>query len=294
MPADSQTDSWTILKLLEWTQDYFQQASVDAPRLSAEVLLSHVLECPRIELYARFDHVPDDDRRAAYRELVRRASQHEPVAYLVGEKEFFSLALHVGPGVLIPRPESELLVTEAVEFLRAQGGTGNVWDVCTGSGCIAVAIAKQLPDVTVLATDISAEAVAVAAQNAARHGVDDRIRAREADLLNRPGDCAEPAVFDVITANPPYVGDDEPVAECVKREPDVALYAGPDGLNAIRPMIAGAPAHLRPGGLLVLEFGCGQADAVRDLIIDQDAFDEPRILLDHQELERVAVTVRVE
>jgi release factor glutamine methyltransferase len=245
-------------------------------------------------LYAHFDRVVDDAQRTAYRELVRRAAQHEPVAYLVGEKEFFSLKLHVGPGVLIPRPESELLVTEAVEFLRAQGGLGSVWDVCTGSGCIAVAIAKQVPDATVLATDISAEAVALASRNAARHELDHRVRVREADLLARPPDCPEPDVFDVITANPPYVGDAEPVAECVKHEPDVALYAGPDGLAAIRPMIAGAPAHLRLGGLLVLEFGCGQADAVRDLIVDQDAFDEPRILLDHQELERVAVTVRVQ
>ena len=282
------------MKLLDWTRGHFDQAGVDSPRLCAEILLAHVLGCQRIELYARFDYTPDDDQLAAYRQFVRRAAEHEPVAYLVGEKEFYSLKLVVTPDVLIPRPETELIVAEAVEFLRSLGRPGFLWDACTGSGCAAVAVAHQLPDVTVLATDISPEAVAVAAENARRHGVDGRVQTAVADLLDRPAGSNGPALFDVISANPPYVADSDPVAECVKREPPVALYAGKDGLKFIRRLIAAAPEHLAVGGAFIMEFGCGQGDAVRDLIADSEQLSEPHILEDHQQLERTAVAVRTQ
>ena len=280
------------MRLLEWTTGYFSDGQVDSPRLAAEMLLASVLGCQRIELYARFDHVPADAQRDAYRQLVRRAAEHEPVAYLVGCKEFYSLRFTVTPAVLIPRPETELLVAHATDRLKALGRETFMWDTCTGSGCVAIATARQIDGVTVLATDISAEAVAVAAGNAADHGVDERVLCRQSDLLTRPADCADLPAFDVITANPPYVaaGDDLPAV--VRHEPAGALLAGPDGLDVIRPLIAAAPDQLADGGALVLEFGRGQADAVRDLIVAAGRFAEPAIIRDQQSIERVAVATR--
>lgn len=283
---------WTVLKLLDWTKEFFARSGVDSPRLAAEVLLAHTLGCQRIELYARFDQTPDDTQRGEFRELVRRAAEHQPIAYLVGYKEFYSLRMKVTPDVLVPRSESEMLVSEAVAHLRPLQRNTNAWDVCTGSGCIAVALAGQVSSVRVLATDISAAAVAVAAENAAAHGVADRVECRTSDLLSLPDDCAEMAPFDVITANPPYVADGDEVADSVRYEPAVALFAGRDGLDFLRPIVADAPGFLRGGGALIIEFGLGQADAVRDMVASGGAFGEPRILRDHQRIERCAVARR--
>jgi release factor glutamine methyltransferase len=283
---------WTVLRLLNWTKEYFARAGLNSPRLAAEILLTHVLGCGRIDLYARFDRQPTAAQLKAYRELVARARKHEPVAYLVGRKEFYSLSLRVTPDVLVPRPETEILVDEAVAYLRALPRPGRMWDACTGSGCVAVATAARVPTVTVLATDISAAAAAVAAANAEDHGLTDRVRCRAGDLLCLPDDCGEWRQADLITANPPYVCDGDEVAEEVACEPEIAIYAGPDGLDVIRRLIADAPRFLVPGGALAMEFGLGQADMVRDLIAETDCFEEPRILLDHQELERTAVAIR--
>jgi release factor glutamine methyltransferase len=163
----------------------------------------------------------------AFRQMVKRAAAREPVAYLVGSKEFYSLRFKVTPDVLVPRAETEILVSEAIGHLRCLGRPGRVWDICTGSGCVAVAVAVQAPDAQVLATDVSTAAVAIAAENAAAHGLGERVRCRTADLLTLPEDCADWRDSDVITANPPYVADGEPVAEEVKREPAVALRGGP-------------------------------------------------------------------
>ena len=280
------------MSLLDWTKDYFVRRQVDSPRLAAEMLLAHVLGCERIDLYARFDHAPTDAQRDAYRALVRRAADHEPLAYLVGCKEFYSLRFTVTPAVLIPRPETELLVSRATDRLKALGRPGFMWDVCTGSGCVAVAAARQIDDLTVLATDASADAVAVAAGNAAHHGVDGRVLSRQANLLTRPADCGQMPAFDVITANPPYVATGDDLPPSVRREPPAALLAGPDGLDVIRPLVAAAPDQLSDGGALILEFGRGQADAVRDLIVATGRFAEPAIIRDQQGIERVAVAAR--
>jgi len=164
----AETDqSWTVLRLISWTKDYFAKGGIEDARLAAEVLLAHVLECKRIDLYARFEHEPGPDQLAAYRELVARAGKHEPAAYLVGHKEFYSLEFKVTPDVLIPRPETEMLVSEAIAHVKQLSRPGRVWDVCTGSGCVAVAIATQVKDAEVLATDISPTAIEVAAENVA-------------------------------------------------------------------------------------------------------------------------------
>ena len=288
--------AWTVVRLLDWTRNHFAARGVEAPRLSAEVLLSHVLGCGRLELYTRHAYQPSADQLAAYRELVKRAADREPVAYLVGWKEFYSLRFKVTPEVLSPRPETELLVSEALEHLRRSapvlGRPPRLWDVCTGSGCVAVAVAAQLSEVQVLATDVSPGAAAVARENVEAHGLSGRIRCRVADLLSLPEDCGEFRGVEVITANPPYVAEGDFVAETVRHEPPQALYAGRDGLSFIRRIIAAAPEFLAGGGALVMEFGLAQADAVRDAILASGGFEEPRILRDHQAIERAATAVK--
>ncbi|MHC4294048.1 MAG: peptide chain release factor N(5)-glutamine methyltransferase [Planctomycetota bacterium] len=287
--TDDKSAPWTILRLLNWTQEHFSRCEVDSPRLASEILLGYSLGCQRIELYTRFDHCPTADQLSAYRQLVKRAALGEPVAYLIGEKEFYSLQFKVTPDVLIPRPETELLVSAAVEHLLGLGRPGKLWDVCTGSGCVAVAIASQVPDVTVLASDISAKAISIARENVDAHQLAGRVQCRTADLLNLLKLPGEPNQFDVITANPPYVREGDEVAPSVRYEPPTALYAGKDGLDFIRPIIAGCPPFLTGGGILAIEFGYDQSDAVRDLIIAGGSFESPRILCDYQGIERAAV-----
>ena len=285
-------EPWTVLRLLNWTKDHFVKSQVPEPRLSAEVLLAHALGCKRIELYTRVDYVPKPAELDAYRESVRRAGRHEPVAYLVGTKEFYSLPFKVTSDVLIPRPETEMLVQQALEVLKRHEAPLTVWDACTGSGCVAIAIARQRQDVQVVASDISPGAVAVADENARALKVADRVRCRVADGLALPDDCGDLAPFAVITANPPYIRPGEPVAECVRHEPEVALYGGADGYTILRPLIADAPARLRPEGALILEFGIEQADDVRDMVLATGEFFEPTIEADMQGLERICVAVR--
>lgn len=285
----TQQEPWTVLRLINWTKDYFEKNQIDSPRLAGEVLLAHVLKCQRIMLYTRFEYQPKPEELASFKELVQRAVKHEPIAYLVGVKEFYSLTFKVTPDVLVPRQETELLVSEAIAHLQKIGPLGVVWDCCTGSGCVGIAVASRIKDCSVLATDISPAAVAVAQENAKLNKVDDRVRVRVADLLTRPADCADLTSFDVITANPPYIVQGAEVAPEVRHEPPVALYAGTEGLEFIRRVVADAPALLRDKGILAMEFGYDQADAVRDLLVGSGSFREPKVLRDHQGIERAVV-----
>lgn len=286
MPANN--EPWTVLRLLNWTRDYFSKADLDAPRLCAEMLLAECLGCQRIELYARGHDEPDEEVRSRFRDMVRRAVDGEPVAYIVGHKEFFSLPFTVTSDVLIPRPETEILVDQAVNELRLRDG-GTCWDACTGSGCVAVAVAANVPQARVLATDISPEAVAVAQTNAEANDVADRVTTTVADLLTLPDAWNEEPLFDVITANPPYIAEDDKVGHGVDREPVVALRSGPTGLEIISKLVPQAPPLLKAEGLLCIEFGMGQADDVRNIIMDTGAFYEPDIINDLQDLERAAI-----
>ncbi|MBN1556194.1 MAG: peptide chain release factor N(5)-glutamine methyltransferase [Phycisphaerae bacterium] len=288
--ADVQNEPWTVLRLLDWTKGYFQRAAVESPRLCAEILLAHSLGCKRMELYTRHDYSPKEEQLADFRQNVKKAADGQPVAYLVGQKEFYSLTFRVSPAVLIPRPETELLVDQAVAHLRNLSGPTTCWDICTGSGCVAAAVAKHAPNAKVLATDISPRAVEIAGENIESLGLAGRVTCAVADLLHLPEGWAGGEFFDAITANPPYVADDDEVGKGVEYEPAGALRAGPEGLNVIKPLIAAAPDRLKPGGIFCLEFGQSQADAVRDLIVEIGAFEEPTILKDQQAIERAAVT----
>jgi release factor glutamine methyltransferase len=273
------TEPWTVARLLNWTREHFARQELDSPRLCAEILLAHAMGCARIHLYTRFDEVPDEAVRERFRTLVRGAGGGTPIAYLTGSKEFFSLAFEVTPAVLIPRPETEILVERTIALARkAPDAVRRVLDLGTGSGCIAISLARNLPDMQVCASDVSADALAVAQRNAARHDVAERITFREGDLFAPwAGDGAGAAAqFDVIVCNPPYVATDgAPLDDNVRdHEPHAALLAGADGLDVIRRLIAGAPEFLATGGHLLMEMAFDQARAVRALVDDpvwQDA-----------------------
>ena len=254
-------ERWTVKRILDWTAEHLRQHGSDSPRLEAEILLAHARACPRIELYTRYAEELSEAERATMRELVRRRARAEPVAYLVGRREFYALSFEVSPAVLIPRPETELLVLELLERANRQQ-PGRVLDLCTGSGCVAVAVAVHWPEARITATDLSVDALAIARQNATRHNVVERVDFLQGDLF-----AALPAgaMFDFIVSNPPYIRDDELAglpADVARYEPELALRGGPDGLQCIRRILQGAVKYLRPGGWLMLEMDPAQVEPV--------------------------------
>lgn len=269
---------WTSLELVSWTADYFRRHGVPQPRLDAEVLLAFVLGVSRLDLYVHFERPVPGSERERYRELVRtRAQQRVPVAYLTGEREFWSQRFRVSPAVLVPRPETELVV----EVGRALAPR-RVAEVGAGSGAITGALACELPDASFVAVDCSSEALEIAAENLARLGVAERVELRCGD-----GMAPLEGHFDLLVSNPPYVptAQLEALEPEVRHEPRVALDGGPDGLDFVRRLARGAPELLRPGHL-VLELGLDQAPEVRELLHDAGA-KEVTTHLDLARVERV-------
>jgi len=266
----SNDEAWTVLRLLSWTTEYLGKHGSDSPRLDAEVLLAQSLDCPRIELYTRFGEEPGEETKAAFRDLVRRRAEGMPVAYLVGHREFFSLDFQVTPDVLIPRPETEDLVVAAIDLAKGAQHNVTVCDVGTGSGIIAVSMAKQLPGCRVTAVDICGKALEVAKANATTHGVCDQIEFLLGDLFAPvPAD----RTFDLVLSNPPYVADGETnqmAPETLRFEPRGALFAGPQGTEVIERLVAAAPDRLEPGGHLLVEISPMIHDAVRDIVQSSD------------------------
>jgi release factor glutamine methyltransferase len=257
-----QQPSWTIGGLLDWTARYLAKGGSEFPRLDAEVLLAHALGCRRIDLYTRYQEAAPDEGRARFRQLVRRRIEGCPVAYLVGRKEFFSLQFEVTPAVLIPRPESEFVVLECLRLAKGMPEP-RVLDIGTGSGNLAVAVAQQHKGTQITAVDLSPEAVAVAARNAARHGVTERVRFRCGDLFE-----SIPAgeYFDFVLSNPPYIAGAEigQLAAGVRDyEPHLALDGGADGYAIFNRIITAAKEHLEPGGYLIVEIGDPQHEETR-------------------------------
>jgi release factor glutamine methyltransferase len=288
-PASSgaRNETWTIGELLRWTQQRFASAGIAEPRLDAERLLSRALECTRITLYTEHDRPVDENARARFRELVRRRLAREPVAYIEGRRGFHALGLEleVDRRVLVPRPETEHLVDWMLEDLK-ELAQGSVLDIGTGSGAIALAIAHARPELEVIASDVSSDALAVAQANASRLGL--AITTVHSDLL---ADVHVPAVgFAAIAANLPYI----PTAELAELEPEVArhepalaLDGGDDGLQVIARLLAGlAPKHaLAPNAAIYLEIGAGQAAAVLELLAAHSLRGEVRS--DHAGIARV-------
>jgi len=284
--------TWTTQRLLQWTTQHLERKGLESPRVAAEMLLAHVLGCKRLALYMDAQRPASELERAAYRELIERAVNHEPVDYLVGQAPFFSLMFEVNPSVLVPRPSTETLVEHVIQHAKRTPGFGSptVIDLGAGSGCIAVCVAKHLPGARVFATDISAEALAVARRNAERHGVADRIEFRQGALLEPLADVRA----HYLLSNPPYIPDDEwaQVGPNVKdHEPAQALRGGPDGLDVIRPLIAGAADCLQSPGQLVIEIAAAHKQEAIALA-EEAGFANAHILADHEALPRVLVADR--
>ena len=287
--------TWTIQKLLNWVAEYLNSKGIDLPRLSAELLLSHVVGLKRIELYTQFNKPVAKQQLDILHDLVKRAGQNEPIAYLVGKTEFYSLELNVTPDCMIPRPETELLVERAIEFLRTRPGTQFVCDLCTGCGCIAVAIAKNFSNARIVATDICDAALAVAAANVEKHRLKDRITLLCGDLFDPIISGLDVDKFDLIACNPPYVStaEYEKLDKNVKNyEPKVALFAGVDGLDIYRRVIEKADQFLKPNAALILEIGYAQGPAVRELLERSGAFPEIRIEKDLHDNDRIAIAIK--
>ena len=255
-----------LLEFLELATSHLESKGVDTPRLDAELLLADVLGMARVELYTNYDRPLERSEVDRFREVLRRRASREPVAYITGRKPFWTLDLIVDRRVLIPRPETETLVEVALDVLGErefdEGNGPRVLDLCTGSGAVAIALARERADVRVVATDCSAAALEIAPENARLHGVDDRVSFAEGDLF-----AALPAGqrFDLIVSNPPYIkstelGDTEP--EVREWEPELALVSGNDGMDVTARIIDGAADWIAPTGRLLLEVGT-QADAVR-------------------------------
>jgi release factor glutamine methyltransferase len=281
----SETESWTIGRLLTWTTDYLKQQGADSPRLDAEVLLATARNCQRIQLYTAFAEIADEPTRTAFRELVRRRAEGMPVAYLVGKREFFSLSFRVTSDVLVPRPETETLVVRLLDLAKSHSKAAavgdsqpneteiKILDVGTGSGIIAVTAAKHLPHAHITAIDVSPAAIAIARQNAADHHVADRIEFIESDLL-----ASLPAEqkFNIIASNPPYVSQAEfaTLPPSVRDfEPRLALVAGPHGTEVIQRLLPSAADRLEQGGWLLLEVSPMIEPAVRELISQHSGFE---------------------
>ena len=277
--------TWTVLELLTWTTDYFKRAGIDSARLDAEVLLAHALETERLRLYIDYEKPVLQEERDAYRVLVqKRAQERIPVSQLLGEREFWSLGFKVTCDVLTPRPETETLVewalskatTDTQEGGQAseQPGDLRILDLGTGSGAIALALASELPHAALTATDLSPAALQVAAKNADELRTGERIRFLEGDLF-------EPVAkeeFDLIVSNPPYVAreDESSLPPELSHEPEIALFAGPDGLDVIRRLVAEAGDHLSSGGWLGIELSSEQADEVEGLLTEAGFTDVER------------------
>ncbi|MEJ7599557.1 MAG: peptide chain release factor N(5)-glutamine methyltransferase [Kofleriaceae bacterium] len=252
---------WTTIAVLDWTTQRFTDAGITSPRLEAQLLLAHVLGCSRTQLYMGFDRPLGEPELAGYRGLIKRRLGGESVAYLVGEQEFWGLPFHVDASVLVPRPDTETVIEVARTLITDRAAPCRVLDLCTGSGAIAVSLAKELPAARVIATELSPEAVAIARRNVERNGFSDRVEVRAGDLFAPVAG----ETFDLIVSNPPYIATAviATLAAEVKGEPRLALDGGPDGLGFYDRICAAAPGQLAPGGALVLEHGFDQADAVR-------------------------------
>ena len=281
------SEPWTIKKILDWTTEHFKKHRIEEPHLEAEILLAHALKTERIKLYIDFEKEPDRVALEVFKGYIARRIKREPAAYITGHKYFMSLDLKVTPDVLIPRPETELLIENAVELSRAFDQKISAIDIGTGSGAIAVSLAKFIDNIEVCATDSSKKALDVALENAKRHKVESKIKFLEADLFPKDG-----RKFDIIISNPPYIrtadiGRLQP--EVKDFEPTTALDGGPDGLEYYRRIIHAAGNYIKEGGFLMLEIGADQSMPVTGIINEKFKSKNVLVKKDLSGLDRVII-----
>lgn len=283
----------TLHELIATARERLREAGVSSREagLDARLLAQHVLGWDHTQLLTAEDGPVSDDFAMRYERAVIRRAQREPLAYVVGTKEFWNLSFEVSSDVLIPRPDTEVLVEAALEAIPDRTSSPRVIDVGTGSGCVAIAIATERPRVQMTATDISTSALALARKNATRLGVEDRVHFVEADLLE-----GVEGLFDLVVANPPYVRDGDRRAlqpEVREFEPSVALFGGPDGVTVLERLVHQSRARLTTGGQLMFEFGLGQEDETRELISTVAGLRMVDVKCDLQGVARVAIAVRI-
>ena len=284
------TQLWTILRTLQWTTDYFKRHDITNSRTSAEVLLAHVLQCRRIDLYLRYDQPLRSEELVFFKKLIKRRAQHEPDAYIIGQREFWSLSFHVTPDVLIPRPETECLVEAALDFIPVDQQMVRVLELGTGTGAISVALAYERPHWYITASDISNSALEIA-----RHNASKLLEQHQINFIQ--GCWFEPFTefqhsFDLIISNPPYIVSaqiDTLDPEVRKFEPRTALDGGMDGFQCLRDIICAAHRYLKPNGLLILEIGSNQADGVVVIGHHCNVYSLIDIRKDYSSLDRVAI-----
>jgi release factor glutamine methyltransferase len=277
-------EQWPVLKVLQWTTDYFREKGMINPRLEAEVLLAHLLGVDRVGLYLNYDKRLKEGERKAYREMIQRRTAREPIAYILGEKEFWSLRFKVNPDCLIPRPETEHLVDEAVRIGTHLRPPRRILEIGTGCGAVAIVLAKELEDANIVAIDISPFALIVAKLNAELHEVAEEITFIQGDLLN-----LEETQFSLIVSNPPYIPTEEILKlapEVRDYEPLIALDGGEDGMHFFQEIAHGAPAYLVQKGWLILEMGKGQSQKVTG-ILEDEGFINIAMVPDYAGIKRV-------
>ncbi len=287
--------NWIIRDLLSVTIDYLKKKNIESPRLCAEILLSHQLNLSRLKLYLEYDQPVGKNDLNQYRAMIKRAADGEPIQYITGVQEFWSMDFMVSPAVLIPRPETEILVEQAIKIYKennyAEHPDVSILDMGTGSGAIAVAVASELKDAQIVAVDISKEALETAKLNIARHGVENRISLLMGNLFEPFGN--NHLCFDIILTNPPYVTkkEFESLPGKIKNfEPRIALESGEDGLSHIRTIIEKAPYFLKPGGWLMLEMDPGQVNAVILKMSSNGYYSNSLVIKDHSHRDRVIIS----
>ncbi len=278
-------DLWTVEKILSWTINHFTSHKIPEPRLSAELLLARVLNMKRIDLYLQFERILSSKERDRYRNYVKRRVNREPVQYILGETEFYGLPFNVGPEVIVPRPETELLVDAVLESVKAlKKSPAKILDIGTGSGCIAVSLAKLLPDCSIWAIDISEAALKIARSNADLNEVD--VQFIEGDILRNTSSML--TKFDILVSNPPYVAlrdIDQLEPEVRNFEPKTALFAGEDGLEFYRKFMEVIPDLVNRNGKIFLEIGYDQGGPLKQLFTNGDFIVEIR--KDYKQIDRI-------
>lgn len=282
---------WTIGALLQWTQEYFAQKGIDTPRLDAEILLAHVLQKERIFLYAHYDQPMNPEELAVYRDMVKKRAGRLSVAHILGTKAFMGLDFQVTADVLVPRPETELLVETMLNLAKTEP-PASILDIGTGSGAIILSLLHYLPEAAGTGADISPQALAVARKNGAALGLSERVTWVESDICS----ALPPQSFDWIVSNPPYLtqSDMEQLQPEVRCDPPQALFGGPDGLDAYRHIAEQTQPFIRPGGYCAVEIGAGQAEQVIRIFTDTGAYCHVKTETDYGGIERVILFIRKE
>lgn len=287
---------WNVLPLLEKAAQFLKEKSSDSPRLDAELLLAEVLGVRRIDLYLQYDRTVTEEEVSRFRELTRKRAQGCPAAYILGRKEFYSLTFQVGAGVMIPRPETEHLVMEVLDTCeREKLSRVLIADIGTGCANIAVALAKNLPESSILATDISQEALQYAQLNVAHYDLQNRIKLFSGDFLDALRVSGVSEKLDFIVSNPPYISEKEfqkLPAGVRDYEPEVAFLAGKDGLDAYRAIVSQSAEFLKAGGHLILELGADLSEKVRTLVEETGHYSDIVIRKDFCAVDRVLHTFR--